>query len=201
MDTPEPGARRALGDTPSDTPLDTPHFRGHSRGHSGDTSGPKGPRDSCSRPAGSQIQNKISPFLVERPMTHPVSAGAFKEALSNSKFRQDKRNPNLNLFGPDIFQWRLGSLPLEGGGGQKIQTCLLKHKGNSTHCLAGCPGPLARISIDSRTKIETIMSNFRNLTSLNFGRKVEGAGSRRGHSSFWLYFRGKRYDSETANCP
>ena len=48
------GARgpKGPGDTPSDTPSDTPHFRGHSRGHSGDTSGPKGPRDSCSRPAG-----------------------------------------------------------------------------------------------------------------------------------------------------
>ena len=50
------GARgpKGSGDTPSDTPSDTPHFWGHSRGHSGDTSGPKGPRDSCSRPAGSQ---------------------------------------------------------------------------------------------------------------------------------------------------
>ena len=37
-----------------DTPSDTPRFRGQSWGHSGDTSGPKGPRDSCSRPAGSQ---------------------------------------------------------------------------------------------------------------------------------------------------
>ena len=43
-----PGARN----TPSDTPSDTPRFRGHSRGHSGETSGPKGPRDSCSRPTG-----------------------------------------------------------------------------------------------------------------------------------------------------
>ena len=47
------GARgpKGPGNTPSDTPSDTPHFRGHSQGHSGDTSGP---RDSCSRPAGSQ---------------------------------------------------------------------------------------------------------------------------------------------------
>ena len=42
------------GDTPSDTPSDTPGFRGHSRGHSADTSGLKGPRDSCSRPGRSQ---------------------------------------------------------------------------------------------------------------------------------------------------
>ena len=50
LDTLEPEARRAR-DTPSHTPSDTPHFRGHSPGHSGDTSGP---RDSCSRPGGSQ---------------------------------------------------------------------------------------------------------------------------------------------------
>ena len=50
LDTPEPGARRARG-----------HPIGHSLGHPpifgdtlGDTSGPKGPGDSCSRPAGSQ---------------------------------------------------------------------------------------------------------------------------------------------------
>ena len=39
------------GEALSDTPSDTSRFRGHSRGHSGDTSGP---RDSCSRPGGSQ---------------------------------------------------------------------------------------------------------------------------------------------------
>ena len=50
LDTPEPGA----GENLSDTPSDTPGFRGHSRGHSGDTSGPKRPRDSCSRPGRSQ---------------------------------------------------------------------------------------------------------------------------------------------------
>ena len=49
------------GHTPSDTPSDTPHFRGHSQGHSGDTSGPKGPRDSCRRPAGSE--RKIHPEI------------------------------------------------------------------------------------------------------------------------------------------
>ena len=50
------GARgpKGPGDTPPHTLSDTPRFRGHSRGHSGDTPGPKGPRDSCSRPAGSQ---------------------------------------------------------------------------------------------------------------------------------------------------
>ena len=48
LDTPEPGARRAPG-TPRRTP---PIF--------GDTSGPKGPRDSCSRPAGSQSSVVVS---------------------------------------------------------------------------------------------------------------------------------------------
>ena len=43
------------GDTLSDTPSDTPRFRGHSRGHSGDTSGPKGPRDSCSGPGDRRV--------------------------------------------------------------------------------------------------------------------------------------------------
>ena len=43
LDTPEPGARRA-----PETP------RGTLPGHSRDTSGPKGPRDSCSRPGGLQ---------------------------------------------------------------------------------------------------------------------------------------------------
>ena len=44
--------------------LDTPHFRGHSWGHSGDTSGPKRPRDYCSRPAGSQPSHLVqSTFL------------------------------------------------------------------------------------------------------------------------------------------
>ena len=52
------GARspKGPGDTPSDTPSDTPHFRGHSPAHSRDTSGLKGLRDSCSRPAGSQLK-------------------------------------------------------------------------------------------------------------------------------------------------
>ena len=51
LDSPEPGARRAP-ETPRRTlPRTPPVFRGHSRRHSGDTSGP---RDSCSRPAGSQ---------------------------------------------------------------------------------------------------------------------------------------------------
>ena len=52
------GARVPKGprDTQSDTPSDIPPFRGHSWGYSGDTSGPKGPRDSCSRPGGSQSQ-------------------------------------------------------------------------------------------------------------------------------------------------
>ena len=46
LDTPEPGVRS----TPWDTPSETSGFRGHSR----DTSGPKRPKDSCSRPGGSQ---------------------------------------------------------------------------------------------------------------------------------------------------
>ena len=40
-----------------------PRFRGHSRGHSGDTSGPKGPRDSCAWSASSQFSlRKCNPL-------------------------------------------------------------------------------------------------------------------------------------------
>ena len=50
------GHSRARGPEGPETPSlqPPPRFRGHSSGHSGDTSAPKGPRDSCSRPGASQ---------------------------------------------------------------------------------------------------------------------------------------------------
>ena len=50
------GARgpKGPGDTPWDTPGDTPVFGDTLGDTPGDTSGPKGPRDPCSRPGGSQ---------------------------------------------------------------------------------------------------------------------------------------------------
>ena len=56
-DTPEPGARRAplwAPDTPRRTLRRTPAVFGDTPG---DTPGPKGPRDSCSWPGGSQFCN------------------------------------------------------------------------------------------------------------------------------------------------
>ena len=54
LDTPEQGARRS-----SDTPSNTPVF-GDTLG---DTSGPKGPTDSCSRPGRSQVPTPNVTFL------------------------------------------------------------------------------------------------------------------------------------------
>ena len=57
------GALRAP-ETPRRTlPRTPPRFRGHSRGHCGQTSGPKGPKDSCSRPGGSQLCELHFSFL------------------------------------------------------------------------------------------------------------------------------------------
>ena len=64
LDTPEPGARRA-----PETPRRTP------RGHSRDTSGPKGPRDSCSRPGRLKMAKHISPrrWGETTPKKHALS--------------------------------------------------------------------------------------------------------------------------------
>ena len=64
LGTLERGARRAPG-TPRRTLLEHPPFSGTLSGTLGDTSGPKGPRDSCSRPAGSQRQTSDNITLRE----------------------------------------------------------------------------------------------------------------------------------------
>ena len=78
LDTPEPGARSAPETPPLDTPSSTPCFRGHPRGHAAGTSGPKGPRDSCSRPGGSQRWPRhFGPFapgfvVISPPKWRPI---------------------------------------------------------------------------------------------------------------------------------
>ena len=52
---------------PFEHSLGHPRFRGHPRGHSRDTSGPKGPRDSCSRSEGLQLQIPKKDWRVPNP--------------------------------------------------------------------------------------------------------------------------------------
>ena len=59
LDTPEPGARRAP-ETPRRTLRRTPPVFGDTLGDTPrDTSGPKGPRDSCSWPGSSQLKSGL----------------------------------------------------------------------------------------------------------------------------------------------
>ena len=128
-----PGVRGPTGPRASDTP--------HFRGHSGDTSGPKGPRDSCSRPAGSQGQNlyKKKGFFLRKLHETPrlTETGPWQErflapsVLALTEFRGESSVSSSQpivcltqvLVALGEFGAELSSLSLNSSLQTEFQTC------------------------------------------------------------------------------
>ena len=99
LDTPERGTE-GHGDTAWDTPSNTPGFQGHSQQHFRDTSGPKGPKDSCSKRGGLQQGNLLGLFFALRRLagyfcacviaqaffSHDASAISLRSRVSSAEF-------------------------------------------------------------------------------------------------------------------